>query len=362
MDKRPQIKLRPRQRGRSGVRALRRARVRTLTAPLAAALACVMVLGWPVASGADSGKGRPIVVTGDVREARGTSAELDGTVDPHGLPTTYYFLYGPSEAYGFQTPPETLEAKETPEKVGQVVANFPAGDHYRLVASNAAGAREGHDKRYGIVPTLRFDLPKTLAQLPYGAAMTLDASVQGTGNANVTVTLQESPYPYLEAFEDVAAPTVTGPNGEFSFRVPDLRSSGKFRVVAKEPRPIYSSILTQQVTPSVVLKVHKTSVPGLDRLYGTISPAETGARVLLQLNAPARPGNSERTSERTSHFATQFSTIARRGTKHMSRFSVVVKVTRAGTYRAWVDLHRGPLVAAGSSSVTLVAAAGKRRR
>jgi len=362
MGKRPQIKLRPRQRGRSGAPAAHRAQVRLLTAPLAAALASAMLLGWPVASGADSGKGRPIVVTGAVRQVRGTSAELDGTVDPHGLATTYYFLYGPTEAYGFQTPPETLEAKETPQKVGQVVANFPTGDHYRLVASNMAGAKEGRDKRFGIVPALRFDLPKTLAQLPYGAAMTLDGTLRGTGSANVTVTLQESPYPYLEAFETVAAPTVTGPNGEFSFRVASVRSSAKFRVVAKEPRPTYSSILSQQVTPSVVLKVRKTKVPGLDRLYGTISPAETGARVLLQLNVPARPGNNERTSERTSHFATQFSTIARRGTKHSSRFSVVVKVTRAGTYRAWVALRKGPLVAAGSSSVTLVAAAGKRRR
>jgi len=102
-------------------------------------------------------------------------------------------------------------------------------------------------------------------------------------------------------------------------------------------------------------------VPGLDRLYGTVSPAETGARVLLQVNVPVRPGNTERSSERTSRFATQFTTIARRGTKHMSRFSVVVRITRAGTYRALVALRKGPLAPAASSTVTLVAAAGKRR-
>jgi hypothetical protein len=178
----------------------------------------------------------------------------------------------------------------------------------------------------------------------------------------VTVELQETPYPYLEAFANLGSTEQTGPEGAFSFRVSSLSQSGKFRVVAKEPRPIYSAILTQQVTPRIVLKVQRTSVKGLVRLYGTITPAQTGARVLLQLDQPARPGNSEKASERTSRFSTQFSTVSRHGTRSMSRFSLIVTVTHAGEYRAYVQLHKGPLASAASPAVKLAASSKRKKK
>ena len=71
--------------------------------------------------------------------------------------------------------------------------------------------------------------------------------------------------------------TQTGAGRAFSFHVEGLLESGKFRVVAKRPRPIYSANLLQAVTPMVVLKVRKSAVKGLVRLYGTVTPAETGS-------------------------------------------------------------------------------------
>lgn len=329
--------------------------------PSLGALAGVLALALCAASpaGASVAKGPPFVITGGVSHVRGASVELDGAVDPHGLATTYYFVYGPSESYGYQTPPQALEAKNEHVKVGVSISDFPDGYNYRLVASNSAGNRIGRNRKYGKGLELKFALPKSLPTIVFGHGFTLTGKLVGSGNERVTVSLQETPYPFLEAFADVGATAQTGAGGTFSFRVSSLSESAKFRVVAKQPRPLYSAILTQSVTPRVLLKVQKTSVKGLVRLFGSVAPAEVGARVLLQVNEPARPGNSEKASERSSRFVTQFSTISRHATRTTSRFSVIVKVTRSGEYRAFVELHKGRLASAASGTLHLVAGSSK---
>src|ERR1700736_1797785 len=47
----------------------------------------------------------PAVVTGSPSQLRPTSAVLNGTVDPKGQATNYYFQYGTSTAYGLQSSP-----------------------------------------------------------------------------------------------------------------------------------------------------------------------------------------------------------------------------------------------------------------
>lgn len=325
----------------------------------AAVLLCALTPAFALAA---SDKRRPAVTTGGVSHVRGTSVDLGGTVDPHGLLTTYYFVYGPTESYGFQTPPQTLEAKSEHIKVGVTVADFPSGYHYRLVASNAAGPKQGHDKKFSKMGGLAFKLPRSLTAIRYREGFTLTGTLGGDGNEHVTVGLQETPYPYLEAFGDIGETQQTGPGGSFTFHVASLFKSGKFRVVAKVPRPIYSSTVSQLVAPRVTLKVQRSAVRGLVRLYGTVTPAESGARVLFQMSAPARPGNSEKSSERTSRFLTQFSTVARRGTRAVSRFSLIVSVKKAGSYRAEVSLRKGPLTSGASSTVKLLAASAKHKQ
>jgi hypothetical protein len=58
---------------------------------------------------------------------------------------------------------------------------------------------------------------------------------------------------------------------------------------------------------------------------------------------------------------TQFSTVAQKATKTMSRFSVVIKVVHSGHYRAFVALRNKPLQSGASSSVSLKAAPSKRK-
>ena len=348
----PKQHLRPRPRGR----------VRSVVAACLLVAAAALAAWLPTALAAQQGP--PQVSTGGFSHIRGTSAELEGTVYTHGLATTYFFQYGPTTAYGSTTTQVVLPPASSRIKVGQVASGLQPGDHYRIVAFNAASnglARVGKDRLFNSKSRkLKFQLPKSLEPIAYKQGFTLNGKVTGNGSAGVGVELQEAPYPYVGEFETVSSPVTTNSGGGFSFRVPSLTTSADFRAVTTGPKPQFSGTIKQAVTPVVVLKVRHSSAAGIVRLYGTISPSITGAHVLIQLSKPARAGNTEKTSERTSRYVTQFSTVAVKATKSISRFSVIVKITHSGRYRAYVTLRSKPLQSGGSNAVSLHA--GKSRR
>ena len=249
--------------------------------------------------------------------------------------------------------------------MGQITGGLQPGYHYRIVAYNGASngnARVGKDRIFGSKSRkVKFQMPKSLQPIPYKHSFELSGTVSGIGSAGIGLVLQETPFPYLSEFSTVTAPVTTSSTGAFSFHLSSLQTSAEFRIITTGPRPQYSGIVKQQVTPVVSLHVRHSSAAGLVRLYGTISPSVTGAHVEIQLNKAARPGNTEKTSERTSRYVTQFSTIAQKATKTMSRFSVVIKVVHSGHYRAFVALRNKPLQSGASSSVSLKAAPSKRK-
>ena len=69
-----------------------------------------------------------------------TSATLQATINPHGVPTTYYFQYGPSSSYGTDVPAAPGEAIGSGEADVQVLPHHIQGlnagtvYHYRVVA------------------------------------------------------------------------------------------------------------------------------------------------------------------------------------------------------------------------------------
>ncbi|HEX5713952.1 MAG TPA: fibronectin type III domain-containing protein [Solirubrobacterales bacterium] len=79
-----------------------------------------------------------------------TEATLEATLNPGGLATTYRFDYGPTAAYGKSTPTKSLLAGGDPVTVkAQLFGLTPSsGYHYRLVATNAEGTREGADQGF----------------------------------------------------------------------------------------------------------------------------------------------------------------------------------------------------------------------
>jgi hypothetical protein len=297
--------------------------------------------------------GVPIVTTAGVGQVRGASAQLRGTLNPNGAASTYYFQYGPTVAYGAQTTSASLPAGTTKTKVGRPVNGLLPGYHYRAVATNSFGTAVGRDRTFGIKssrPKIVIVREKNEPPLVYGSTMTLRGSLLGTGNAGREVALQASPFPFLAPFDEYGTSTVTNAAGGFFFRVAGLLTSTQLRVNTLDPRPLFSTIATVQVAVRVTLNVHRSRNGSLVRFYGTVRPAKVGARVLLQVSKAVRPKGR---SERTSKFATQFGTVAKRATKSFSHFSLVTSVKRTGRYRAVVQLSKGPLVS-GTSKTVLV--------
>jgi hypothetical protein len=331
------------------------------------ASACVLaalLLAFPLVAGAASTTlGPPVVSTGGTSHERGTAATLLGAVNPRGATTTYFFQYGPTVAYGSQTPPGTLPAGFASVKVGQTVTLIRAGYHYRLVASNVHGTTFGRDHSFTPKSSgaQKFELAKLSAPLPYGGPLVLSGGLNGATGGNRRVQLQESPFPYLTPFVSLGLIQTTSVTGRFAFRVPALFSSTQFRVATLDPLPLLSPVVTARVAVRVTLKVKASGRRGIVRLYGTVKPAEVGARVLFQLEKPARPGTgSEAAEERTVRYAATGSTVAKRATRSASRFSAVLDIKQTGHYRAFVQLRHGPLVSSFSPTILIHGAPAKR--
>jgi len=78
---------------------------------------------------------KPVATTGSA-VASLASATLNGTVDPQGRATTYYFEFGETTAYGNQTAPQNAGSGTTPVSVTASLSGLRADAtyHYRLVA------------------------------------------------------------------------------------------------------------------------------------------------------------------------------------------------------------------------------------
>ncbi len=374
-------------------------KVKHMTILPAPALALAsLALALPLASQAATAKerekaGPPLVSTGGVGRVSGTSAPLEGTIDPRTYATTYYFEYGPTTALGKQTASGKLEGGPTAfetKKVSETATGFLNGYYYRLVATNSLGNTvDGKLKKYSAKPTKPTKqkkrgscCPNPFEPTPLGGTFILSGTLTGPGNAGRSIVLQASPYPYRTPFADVGGPILTGSNGAFSFRVARLSTSTRFRVATVGTPIVYSLILNEQVSVRVTLKVRHSSHRGLVRLYGTVTPAEVGAKVFFQLETkakapkggkeraakPEKPAASEKAEERAEEraekptFQSKFSTVVKRDTKAFSRFSAVVTVADAGAYRAFVEIPPGPLTSGHSPSIQLQAAPAKKSK
>lgn len=84
---------------------------------------------------------RPTVATGTAVAALST-ATVNGTVNPQGRATTYYFEFGETTAYGSQTAPQSAGSGTTPVSVSGALSGLRADAtyNYRLVAVGPGSA------------------------------------------------------------------------------------------------------------------------------------------------------------------------------------------------------------------------------
>jgi hypothetical protein len=103
------------------------------------------------ADAAFSTLGAPVVATGpvDVGSLSVTSARVNGTVDPRGSRTSWWFEYGRTRAYGFRTPSTTVNGTTSLQASGLLTGLSPGVRwHYRLVAQSSAGTSAGLDASF----------------------------------------------------------------------------------------------------------------------------------------------------------------------------------------------------------------------
>lgn len=117
---------------------------RTFTLALASLAAFAVAVG--VAGAASS----PTVSTGSATTIRNTSAVLNGSVNPNGGSTHYWFVWGPTTAYGATSAHHSAGSGTRSVSVRVGIGSLLPGTryHYRLIAQNASGTTMGADRTF----------------------------------------------------------------------------------------------------------------------------------------------------------------------------------------------------------------------
>ncbi|HWP32536.1 MAG TPA: fibronectin type III domain-containing protein, partial [Solirubrobacterales bacterium] len=122
-----------------------------------------------------------LVKTGIATAIARTSATLNGTADPEGLSSTFYFEYGATKKYGktSSVPPGESVGTTTPgdQQVSKGIAGLEPGRtyHYRLVEVNSKGTSYGVDRTFTVETAV-----KHLSTDPANPVGRVSATLKGT--------------------------------------------------------------------------------------------------------------------------------------------------------------------------------------
>jgi hypothetical protein len=283
----------------------------------------------------------PTAATGSAINITSSSATLKGSTYPSNQKTEYYFQYGPTVAYGAQTPIMLAGNGKQTIHVGATVTGLSPYTtyHYRLVAINPAGTADGVDRTFKTIKTpLTFALSPLRREI-FGSPLSVSGTIMGTGSADHTLVLQARPFPYLGGFKDIGTPTMSDDEGDFSFVVSSLTRNSQLRVSTFEQPAAMSDVVVAEVAVRVSVHVRSAGRAGFVRFTGTVTPGQPGALVVFERLAAGRTpltiGSQLITSRDVS----------------VSRFSSTFRVRRSAFYRAYVQVVSGAQVSNRSRSV-----------
>jgi hypothetical protein len=146
----------------------------------------------------------PMVTTGGSSSLTSAGATINGTVNPQGSDTTYYFEYGTDTSYGTTTTLGSAGAGTTAQSVSAALTGLNGSTtyHYRLVATNANGTTAGSDATF---------ITKAAPGVTTGTATgitSISATIKGTVNPKGSDTTY-----YFEYGTDAATYGTTTPPG-----------------------------------------------------------------------------------------------------------------------------------------------------
>lgn len=176
----------------------------------------------------------PAVVTGSATNTVGTSARMNGTVNPNGASTTVFFEWGSTTAYGNLTPVTAVGFGNVMLPFFADVTGLPGTVHYRIVAVSSQGTSRGADVTINLatLPTPlvwwkmeeagagnRLDTIHGLAFVPGGPFGTIAGIAGKIGNA-IQISGASPPAAGLDKF--IEAP----PSPGFSAFIPYTQGNG----------------------------------------------------------------------------------------------------------------------------------------
>jgi hypothetical protein len=138
----------------------------------------------------------PVVAATTPTNVSTTGAQLNGTVNPNGVSTTYHFEYGAGTSYGLYTPTADAGSGTSGTGVNAAVTGLTPGTlyHYRLVAANSGGSAHCSDGTFTTAappPAPAVPVVKTLAAKGITATR---AQLEGTVNPNGSATTYHFEY------------------------------------------------------------------------------------------------------------------------------------------------------------------------
>jgi hypothetical protein len=274
----------------------------------------------------------PSAATGGAKNITQTSALLTGTVNPNSEPTTYSFQYGPTKAYGSQTPQQgpTGATKGNIAVSAELDGLTPASTyHFRVVATNASGTKLGGDKTFKTLkPSPAITLGASAGRIAFGRSSVLAGQftpAPGGNAAGVKVKLEQDPAPFSAQEFKAVATTTTDAAGHFTFTQAP-RSNTSYRVVSATNPKATSATVVVAVALRVTLSLSSSHPPrGKTVVFsGTVGPQRNGQLVRVQ----KRVGRGWRT--------VRTAVLAAVPGSQVSSYRVRVRVRKPGVYRAYV--------------------------
>ncbi|MFM8654155.1 MAG: hypothetical protein ACKODZ_05405, partial [Verrucomicrobiota bacterium] len=124
---------------------------------------------------------KPTVTTLGVTNATTTAATLQGTVNPNGSPTSFYFEYGASPSYGSTTATQDGGNGTNSVSLSAALTGLASGQiyYYRAVASNSFGVSYGTDQTFSTG-----NPPPSAITLAPSSLTTTSAQLRGSVNPN----------------------------------------------------------------------------------------------------------------------------------------------------------------------------------
>jgi hypothetical protein len=165
----------------------------------------------------------PVASTDAASDVGVSSATLNGTVNPDGLPTTYHFDYGTSTAYGQSTATAAAGSDDAGHaESAPLTGLLPLTTyHFRIVATSTAGTSVGADQTFttgGLAPTARTGPAQHVTQTT--------ATITGTVDPNGLPTTYRFDYGTSTAY---GRSTLVSPAGSGSGQEPESASLSDLR-------------------------------------------------------------------------------------------------------------------------------------